>query len=40
MAVPYVIAAYGVFLALIGVYVAIIVTRLSRTARRLEDRDE
>jgi len=39
-AVPYVVAAYGVFIALVGVYVAVIVARLSRTARRLEDLDE
>ena len=34
---PYVAAAYGVFIALVAVYVAIIVARLSRTARRLQD---
>ena len=39
-AVPYVAAAYGVFIALIAAYVVIIVSRLSRTARRLEDLDE
>jgi ABC-type uncharacterized transport system permease subunit len=36
----YVAAAYGVFIALIAVYVTLIVLRLTRTARRLRAYDD
>ena len=36
----YVAAAYVVFIALIAVYVAIIVTRLARVSRRIDDLED